>query len=74
MTLGSITQYYADPNSFTEDYYFVNSKLATGRVEVCVGERYETVCDENWGSEEASVVCSQLGFSHHGKHSSTHSP
>ena len=67
VTFGSVTQFYADPDSFTEDYDFVNNQLATGRVEVCVGGRYETVCSEGWSLEEASVVCSQLGFSRYGE-------
>jgi deleted-in-malignant-brain-tumors protein 1 len=35
-------------------------------VEVCVGGRYGTVCDEDWDYEDASVVCSELGFSANG--------
>ena len=37
-----------------------------GRVEVCVSDfmgnsTWKTVCDEMWGTEEATVVCKQLG-------------
>ena len=33
-----------------------------GRVEICIGEQWGSVCDDNWDSDEASVVCRQLGF------------
>ena len=32
-----------------------------GRVEVCVNRAWGTVCSRSWGSEEARVVCNQLG-------------
>ena len=34
-----------------------------GRVEVCITNKYTTVCDDgSWGSAEAMVVCRQLNF------------
>ena len=33
-----------------------------GTVEVCVNNLWGTICDSSWSSNDASVVCSQLGY------------
>ena len=37
-----------------------------GRVEVCINNAWGTVCNSRFGTNEARVICGQLGFSNTG--------
>lgn len=37
-----------------------------GRVEMCIGNVWGTICDFGWNEADARVVCGQLGFSNQG--------
>uniref|UniRef100_A0A1X7TQF9 SRCR domain-containing protein n=2 Tax=Amphimedon queenslandica TaxID=400682 RepID=A0A1X7TQF9_AMPQE len=37
-----------------------------GRVEVCINNTWTTICASYWTDKEATVICSQLGYSRYG--------
>ena len=57
------------PGCIDGDVRLVNGSTAMeGRVEVCINSTYGTVCDDFFDSNEATVVCSQLGLMSGGKY------
>ena len=44
----------------------VNGAIQKGRVEVCIDETWHKICTNQWTAQEASVACSQLGYSLYG--------
>ena len=57
--------FYMGTTNYDSSYYDKNG-LRVGRVEICVGGRYGTICMNSWDNMDASVVCRQIGFSANG--------
>ena len=35
-------------------------------MEVCINDQWGTVCDDSWGTTDATIVCKQLGYAYTG--------
>ena len=56
----------ASSDSQLPSYDLIKDQVSRGIVEVCVSGSYTRVCDDGWDNSDASVVCSQMGFSRYG--------
>ena len=66
--MGDIAEkyYLGDYSEDYDDSYYDKNGLLRGRVEVCVGGDFRTVCNDGWSYQDASVVCRQLRLSPYG--------
>ncbi len=38
-----------------------------GRIEICLDNKWGTICDDNWSTNDANVACGALGFASTGR-------
>ena len=51
-----------DDDCITGDVRLEDGNATAGRVELCLGGVWGTICRNNWDEIDATVVCSQLGL------------
>ena len=51
-----------------EEFEFINDEIHRGRLEVCVGGEWWSICyDDSWSDEDATIACEKLDFSPFGE-------
>ena len=59
---------HLEPLCYNGNVRLIGGKVESeGTIQVCVNEEWGTVCDDLWGSNDATVVCNQLNFTGKGK-------
>ena len=66
LMVGEDYDFYRGETDYDTTYY-IGDDLSRGRVEICKGGGYHTICLDLWDERDASVVCQELGFSPNGK-------
>lgn len=67
LLVGEGLTFYEGLSQYEDVDIYDKDGLRAGRVEVCIMGRFVAVCNGQWGNYDASVVCSQLGFSSYGR-------
>ena len=67
LSVGEDYDYYHGTETVDSSYY-IDNQLSIGRLELCLNGQWGVACQDYWSDEQASVVCSQLGFARVGKH------
>ena len=69
LLVGDGFEYYYGGETLDSSYY-IDDQLSIGRLELCLNGKWGVACQDYWNEEQASVVCSQLGFARVGKYQS----
>ena len=40
--------------------------IVSGEAQICLDGTFGSICDNSWDNDDASVICTQLGFSSSG--------